>query len=182
MNAPDRNRRSELLSQLRFAMATPVDFASQDPQHTAEKVALLTAAATYFNILTVSEHGGRLGPVRQPGLVEQVVAAAFQSFAGTDPHPGPFDKAAMLLRGIVQGHPFHDGNKRTGFLTATYYLARVGYSLKSDIDTEMTVVFCRRLSAGDIRSVDAIARTISSWYEPRREPAAGDQMEGQDEG
>ncbi|CAN5831438.1 hypothetical protein BH23CHL2_BH23CHL2_10860 [soil metagenome] len=80
---------------------------------------LLTAAATYFNILVVADFGGRRGPARDARLVEQVVGAAFQTFEGVDPHPGPFDKAAMLLRGITQGHPFNDGNKRTGFLLAT---------------------------------------------------------------
>ncbi|MBI4491217.1 MAG: Fic family protein [Chloroflexi bacterium] len=34
--------------------------------------------------------------------------------------PDPFEKAAMLLRGITQGHPFYNGNKRTGFLPAAY--------------------------------------------------------------
>jgi death-on-curing protein len=64
-----------------------------------------------------------VGPApRAPGLVEQVVAGAFHTFGGDDPHPGPFDKAAMLLRGITQGHPFTDGNKRTGILVASYYL------------------------------------------------------------
>src|SRR5215212_7309335 len=54
------------------------------------------------------------GAVRDRGLVEQAVAAAFQTYVGVDPHPGPFDKAAMPLRGITQGHRFNDGNKRTG--------------------------------------------------------------------
>lgn len=33
------------------------------------------------------------------------------------------------MRGITQGHPFQDANKRTGFLTASYYLAQLGYEL-----------------------------------------------------
>jgi death-on-curing protein len=79
--------------------------------------------------LALTEYGGRVGAERQPGLVEQVVAAAFQTFAGQDPHPTPFEKAAMLVRGITQGHPFQDANKRTGFLVASYYLAQMGYEL-----------------------------------------------------
>jgi prophage maintenance system killer protein len=113
---------SDLLDQIAFFLAQPLNFTSTDPETTETKVRILTAAAYYFNILSVREFGGRLGTPRDHGLVEQVVAAAFQTFGGVDPHPGPFDKAAMLLRGITQGHPFNDGNKRTGFLVAVYFL------------------------------------------------------------
>ncbi len=106
---------SELLNRIQFSLSKPIDFTRTDPEATETKVRLLTASAIYFNILAVTDFGGRGGPVRDSGLVEQVVASAFQTFAGEDPHPEPFDKAAMLLRGITQGHPFYDGNKRTGF-------------------------------------------------------------------
>ncbi|SRR5579871_2343306 len=106
----------DLLLLIRFYLSTPLDFAATDTEHVANTVRLLSATAKYINNLAVSLFGGRLGSVREDGLVEQVVGAAFQTFGGVDPHPSPFDKAAMLLRGITQGHPFTDGNKRTGFL------------------------------------------------------------------
>lgn len=107
--------------------------------------------------MAVADFGGRTGPARDPRLVEQVVAAAFQTFGGIDPHPGPFDKAAMLLRGITQGHPFNDGNKRTGFLTATYYLKLVGLEARHPVDTDEAVALCMRISAGELRDVEQIA-------------------------
>src|SRR5438128_2449365 len=91
-----------LLGKLELILQEPLDFGRTDPETTARKVLLLSAAATYFNTLALTDYGGRIGPERAPGLVEQVVAAAFQTFAGVDPHPHPFDKAAMLLRGIIQ--------------------------------------------------------------------------------
>src|SRR3712207_5311338 len=103
-----------LLTRLRFLLREPVDFTRTDTKTTLAKVRLFTAAAMYFNVLAVADFGGRSGPSRGEGLVEQAVGAAFQSYAGEDPHPSPFEKAAMLLRGISQGHPFNDGNKRTG--------------------------------------------------------------------
>src|SRR5687768_9765786 len=115
----------DLLTRLRIVLSQPVDFAATDAETTIVKVRLLTAAAVYFNVLSLSDFGGRAGAVRGEGLVEQAVGAAFQSFGGVDPHPDPFEKAAMLLRGITQGHPFNDGNKRTGFLLAAYYLRRM---------------------------------------------------------
>ena len=101
---------ANLFSRLRFQLAQAIDFSRTDSATTAAKVRVLSAAAVYFNVLAVTEFGGRPGPLRPSGLVEQVVAAAFHRFGGEDPRPDPFDKAAMLLRGIIQGHPFTDGN------------------------------------------------------------------------
>ncbi len=94
----------DLLRRLEIVLSEPVDFARTDTATTLAKVRLLTAAATYFNILAVTDFGGRSGAVRAEGLVEHAVGAAFQTFEGVDPHPGHFEKAAMLLRGITQGH------------------------------------------------------------------------------
>lgn len=54
----------------------------------------------------------------------------------------------MLLRGITQGHPFNDGNKCTGFPTATLYLKLLGYPWPSRIAVEEVVAFCLVISAG----------------------------------
>lgn len=137
---------------------------SNDPDATLATVRLLTAAATYFNTLAVAEFGGRSGPLRAPGLLEGVIGAAFQSFGGVDPHPGPFDKAAMLLRGITQGHPFNDGNKRTGFLTASYFLDLLGYPLPAALDVEEVVALCLRVSAGEVRAVEQIAAALEHLW------------------
>jgi death-on-curing protein len=37
--------------------------------------------------------------------------------------------AAMLARGIISGHPFVDGNKRTGIESADFFLNKNGYVL-----------------------------------------------------
>lgn len=168
MTEPDRPALGDLLERLRFALTEPVDFTRSDSDITAANVRLLTAAATYFNVLAVAEFGGRPGPERQRGLLEQVVAAAFQTYGGIDPHPSPFDKAAMLLRGITRGHPFVDANKRTGFLVATFYLKRVGYVVRTDVSRQEVVSFCRRVSAGEIRELTTISTTLIAWTEPRR--------------
>src|ERR671910_513714 len=102
----------------------------------------------------------RTDPERAEGLVAQAVGAAFQTFGGEDPHPTPFAKAAMLLRGITQGHPFTDANKRTGFLVAIYYLDRVGFVLRPNLSRAEIVSFCRRVSAGDVRDLQIIAATL----------------------
>src|SRR5579859_5752373 len=140
---PDNHQASleEITARIEFALQEGIDFTKVDTTTTLAKVRLLTAAATYFNTLAVADFGGRVGPARDEGLVEQVIAAAFQMYGGHDPHPGPFDKAAMLLRGITQGHPFHDGNKRTGFLLASYYLDLVGSPLPAQLPVDDVVAF-----------------------------------------
>jgi death on curing protein len=158
----DRDRPSldALLDRLYLALQQPIDFRASDTESTLAKVRLLTAAAIYFNVLAVSDFGGRIGPVRDEGLVEHAVGAAFQTFAGEDPHADPFEKAAMLLRGITQGHPFNDGNKRTGFLLAAYYLRRVGLPTPAALEEDAVADLCMRVSAGEVRDIATIAAEL----------------------
>jgi death-on-curing protein len=118
----------------------------------------------YINTLAIIKYGGKTGPVRQHGLVEQVVGAAFQTFEGYDPHPEPFDKAAVLMRGITQGHPFTDGNKRTGFMAAMYYLEHVNLPMPSRLPIDEILDLCLRVSSGEIRDVQEIARELQRLW------------------
>lgn len=79
-----------LLERLQVILSQPIDVTATDTESTVATVRLLTAAATYFNVLSVSDFGGRSGPIREEGLVEHVVGAAFQTFAGEDPQ-SPFE-------------------------------------------------------------------------------------------
>jgi prophage maintenance system killer protein len=148
---------SGLLGKLPISPGERRQFARRDTASTLANVRLVTAAAIYFNAAAVTGFGGRGGPARARGLVEQVVAAAFQTFEGVDPHPEAFDKAAMLLRGITQGHPFNDGNKRTGFLVAAYYLEAVGYPPPDLYSVGEVVEVCLRVSDSSLRDVALIA-------------------------
>jgi prophage maintenance system killer protein len=172
MKEPVNPELVSFLNRLRWQLVEPVDFTPLDHETTAAKVRLLSAAATYFNLLALTEFGGRVGLGRQEGRVEQVVAAAFQTYRGEDPHPTPFDKAAMLMRGITQGHPFTDAHKRTGFLLAVYFLDRMGYVLGSELSLSEVVSFSRRVSAGEIRDLAVIATALRNWTQPRRERSA----------
>ena len=70
----------------------------------------------------------------------------------------------MLIRGITAGHPFTDGNKRTGFLVAAYYLAQVGIpepeALSTGEATDDAEALCLGISAGRLRDVAAIAAEL----------------------
>ncbi len=71
----------------------------------------------------------------------------------------------MLLRGITQGHPFNDANKRTGFLTAAYYLEQVGFPFPAGASPDAAVALCLRISWGDLRDVTDIRRELAVLWE-----------------
>ncbi|MCC7106155.1 MAG: Fic family protein [Chloroflexi bacterium] len=168
MDDPSELAITDISRQIEFLLNEPIDFAATDSDSIRARVRILSAAASYFNVLAVREFGGRGGLARDERLVEQVVAAAFQTFGEHDPHPTPFDKAAMLLRGITQGHPFNDGNKRTGLLLAAYYLDLLGYPAPTPFPDNEVVSFCLRVSAGEIRDVNSIAETLRNWWSDSR--------------
>ena len=163
----------DVLRRVRLSSADRAVFVRPGTSATLHRVRVLTAAAIYFNALAVDDFGGRLGPIRGRGLVEQVVGAAFQTYGDEDPHAGPFAKAAMLLRGITQGHPFADGNKRTGFLLAALYLDLVGHPLPSRLSVEGVTTLAFRVSAGDIRDVRVIAAELERLWAGFEEGSAG---------
>jgi prophage maintenance system killer protein len=76
----------------------------------------------------------------------------------------------MLLRGITQGHPFHDGNKRSGFLVSAYYLELVGIAAPEHLDEQTVIDLCLRLSSGELRDVASIAGELQRlWQMPQQE-------------
>lgn len=64
---------------------------------------------------------GGIGP-KDVGLLSSAVSRQFTGFGDYQKWNSIEEKAATLLYGIVLNHPFHDANKRTGFLTTLYYL------------------------------------------------------------
>ncbi len=160
MADPPRAPLHSELTRLDIAVAEALDWTQTDPETTATKVRLLTRIASYFNVISLADFGGRVAPARDPRLVEQVIGAAFQTFSGQDPHPTPFAKAAMLLRGITQGHPFNDANKRTGFLIAAYYLEQMGFPLPETASPDAVVGLCMAVSRGDVADVADIRREL----------------------
>ncbi len=79
----------------------------------------------------------------------------------------------MLLRGITQGHPLADGNKRTGFLIAALYLDLVGHPFPPRLSVDGVVTLALRVSAGDIRDVRVIAAELERLWAGFEEGSAG---------
>ena len=76
----------------------------------------------------VDVYGGEDG-VRDLGLLESAVAMPQATFGGKWLHTDIFEMAAAYLFHIVKNHPFVDGNKRAGALSAFVFLQLNGYDL-----------------------------------------------------
>jgi death-on-curing protein len=102
------------------------------------------------------EHEGRLGGVRDPGLLESAVLMPQQQFEGHYLHPDPKAMAAAYLFHIAQNHAFHDGKKRTAVLAALVFLEVNGIdALPPPDDLEAMTL---RLAAGQ-----ASKKELTEW-------------------
>ena len=104
----------------------------------------------------VARFGGT-AEVRDEGLLESAVERARNLYAYGD-DPSLFDLAAATCTGTVKNHPFVDGNKRAGALTAAAFLDLNGYDLQPAEPEVVTIIMA--LAAGEIEE-DVLARWIS---------------------
>jgi death-on-curing protein len=85
---------------------------------------VLSETVATLHEMLLGAFGGAAG-VRDPGLLDSALARPLDLFA--DGTPTAFDLAASYAYGIVQDHPFIDGNKRTGFTLALVFLELNGW-------------------------------------------------------
>ena len=111
--------------------------------------------------LLLAEHGGATG-IRDPGLLDSALARPRQLHAYGE--PDTCDMAAAYAAGIIRNHPFVDGNKRTGFMSAYVFLALNGLQLTA---AEVDVVRVVTLLAAD--EIDETA--FAAWLRDNCEPA-----------
>lgn len=74
-----------------------------------------------LHVLAIDQFGGSDG-LRDLGRLESALASQRQEVFAEQLYQGVFEKAAALCRGIIGDHPFADGNKRTGMLTAITFM------------------------------------------------------------
>ena len=74
----------------------------------------------------IAEHGGSPG-IRDAGLLSSALARPQNQVAYGK--PSVFNLAAAYAFGVIQNHPFVDGNKRAGFLAAYVFIDLNGLEL-----------------------------------------------------
>jgi len=65
--------------------------------------------------------------VRDPHALESALWQPFQVIGAADLYRDPFTKASVLAANVITGHPFFDGNKRTGIVAGITFLEINGY-------------------------------------------------------
>lgn len=105
----------------------------------------------------VVETGG-LDGLRDEELLDSAIAAPFQTFDSTELFQSIQQKAARLACGLIQNHPFLDGNKRIAAHTMLVFLALNGISLFYTQD-ELASVFLKT-AAGEVDYDDLLQWVI----------------------
>ncbi len=81
-----------------------------------------------LHYMLVEDFGGSHG-IRDENRLKSVVEAPRAVLYGIEQYITVHDKAAVYMRDIIQDHPFHDGNKRTGITVGSVFLMRNGHVL-----------------------------------------------------
>jgi death-on-curing protein len=121
------------------------------------------ASALHDRLLAL--HGGAAG-LRDDALLKSALARPQQHYAyGSS--PDVVDLAAIYTAGIVQNHPFIDGNKRTGFVVGILFLELNGYRFTASEEDAAQAVL--GLAAGDLNEAGYAAfLRANSAFEKRR--------------
>lgn len=117
--------------------------------------------ATHEELL--ARYGGLSG-IRDEGLLDSASRRPEHLFAYGE--PDLFDLAAAYTAGIVKNHPFLDGNKRSGFMTAYTFLGANGVDFEAP--EEEVVLHTLALAAGKLTEREYAAwLRLSCGHKPR---------------
>jgi death-on-curing protein len=109
--------------------------------------------------LVIEQTGGSHGVRDEAGLLG-AVGRPFHSFGVEDLFPDPWMKAAALLEGLCNSHPFVDGNKRTALVAAAWLLHELGIEIA--VPLEDGEEFMLRVAQG-FDDLEAIAGQLQAW-------------------
>lgn len=95
----------------------------------------------------ITNYGGSLG-IRDQGLLESALAQPQASFSGEYLHKDIFEIAAAYGYHLVENHPFTDGNKRLGIVSALVFLDLNGIEI--EVENDILERFTLDLAAGKV--------------------------------
>lgn len=105
----------------------------------------------------IERYGGRHG-LRDLSLLESAILRPQTTFGGKELYPSVFDKAAAMMHSLILNHPFEDGNKRTGSVSAIVFLEMNGFILDVGQGELVDVVL-------KVESKNWGVKELSNWLE-----------------
>lgn len=119
------------------------------------------ADVLHIHTRSIERFGGSHG-IRDEGLLESALRRP-ENHWYYQPDVSLAMLAALYCHGIVKNHPFIDGNKRTGILTAEAFLLLNGLTLAASVGTVAPVI--EQVAAGTL-SLEELA----AWIEEHSKP------------
>ena len=112
--------------------------------------------------ILINDTGGSHG-LRDESLLESALNVLFSSFEGVELFPTLLEKAARLAFGLVNNHPFIDGNKRIGIMAMQVMLQMNGivFCCNNDELVELGL----SIAKGELKYED-----ILKWLKTNTEP------------
>jgi len=110
--------------------------------------------------LIAEETGGSIG-VRDEGLLESALEAAFSGFGGKEFYPSKEEKGARLGYNLISNHAFVDGNKRIGMYVMLTFLEVNGIHMDCTNEDVSTVGL-------GVASGDMDYEALLSWVKEHR--------------
>jgi death on curing protein len=111
----------------------------------------------------LAEHGGLSG-LRDAAALESALARPRHIYQYETKADIP-RLAAACAYGIIQNHPFNDGNKRAGFIAAALLLELNGFAFTGEDAETIQTIF--RLAAGEVKEPQ-FANWLRSHSTPKR--------------
>lgn len=93
-------------------------------------------------------------------LLDSALKAPFQTFGGQLLHRGLTKQAAVLLYGLIKNHPFPNGNKRIGFMSAIIFLWLNGRATRLTDDS--WIMLCKLVAESKPAVRDNIIEVIKA--------------------
>ena len=111
---------------------------------------------------------GEMIGIKEDGLLNSAVNRPFQTMFGKSLYPDIFEKAVALFESLAKNHVFFNANKRTAFMSMTYFLFINGHNcMMSDKEAaDMTVDFV----TGNLTFEDTVALVRKRSYWISRNP------------
>lgn len=103
---------------------------------------------------------GIFGQEKRSGEIGSIIGNIFQSYGGKDLYPTLEEKAAHLLYFIAKGHPFVDGNKRSGAFAFVWFLRKTNVLDTSKITPEALTALTLLVAESAPKDKEKIIRLV----------------------